>query len=82
MKPEDQIIPYSEVTALTGIGKTKLYEMRKAGQFPQPAQLGGRAAVWWLADIQQWLRARRAEVTFGPPQRGRTSTGAGGANCR
>jgi len=48
------------VMQMTGTRKTKLHELRKAKQFPMPAELPGRAVRWWLADVEQWLAARRA----------------------
>ncbi|CAB3806824.1 helix-turn-helix transcriptional regulator [Pararobbsia alpina] len=58
---ELRIVELRDVIAITKIGRAKIFTMRKAGEFPAPAKLGGRAAVWWLADIQHWLAARRAD---------------------
>jgi predicted DNA-binding transcriptional regulator AlpA len=56
-----EVVGLSDVMEMTGIGRTKLFEMCKAGQFPAQAKLGGRASQWWFTDVQAWLVARRAE---------------------
>jgi prophage regulatory protein len=41
----DRAITLTEVMARTGLGKTKIYAMVKAGEFPAPAKFG-RASRW------------------------------------
>ncbi|SEI81630.1 helix-turn-helix transcriptional regulator [Paraburkholderia diazotrophica] len=56
-----RVVGLESVIAMTGISRATIFRMRKAGQFPQPARLGSRALRFWLADIEAWLVARRAE---------------------
>lgn len=61
MANESEVVGLADVIRMTGIGRTKIFEMCKSGEFPPQAKLGGRASQWWLADLQVWLIARRAE---------------------
>lgn len=46
-----------KVQAETGLGKTKLYELIKAGQFPKPVALGVRSRAWRAQEVQSWVDA-------------------------
>jgi predicted DNA-binding transcriptional regulator AlpA len=56
-----EVIGLADVMQMTGIGRTKIFEMCKGGAFPAQAKLGGRSSQWWRADVLAWLDARRAE---------------------
>jgi predicted DNA-binding transcriptional regulator AlpA len=58
---ESEVVGLADVIRMTGIGRTKIFAMCKGRTFPAQAKLGGRASQWWLADVQAWLVARRAE---------------------
>lgn len=45
------------VQALTGLGKTSIYERIKTGEF-KPVRLGKRCTRFRAADIQAWLQAQ------------------------
>lgn len=57
--PQPQILRKDQVCQLTGLGKTSIYEMARAGQFPRPIELGARARGWLRAEIEQWIEERR-----------------------
>lgn len=46
------------VLSLTGIGKTKLYGLIQAGQFPPPVKIGSRISVWPESDVSDWIEAQ------------------------
>jgi prophage regulatory protein len=46
------------VEELTGLKKTKLYDLMNCGQFPRPIRLTGRAVGWFEDDIDAWLASR------------------------
>ncbi len=52
--PTPQLISPAELAAVLCIGRSKLYEMKSAGQLPRPIKLG-RSVRWRLSDIDQWL---------------------------
>jgi len=49
------------VKDISGLGKTTLYARIKAGEFPAPVKLGGRAVGWTEEEVLQWARDRVAE---------------------
>lgn len=75
------------VQAKTGLSRTSIYQLEKAGDFPQHFLLTPRCAVWDEAEIDAWLASRQqspAKAIAGPdhtlrtrfPGRGRKSEGA------
>lgn len=61
MTKDVELIGLKDLIAMTGISRSKIFVMTKAGTLPAEANLGGRASKWWRADIVAWLEARRAE---------------------
>lgn len=55
----EQRLKLSTVQVLTGLGKTKLYYLIKAGKFPQPERDGARCSRWRAGDVLDHLAARR-----------------------
>lgn len=49
-----------QVMAVTGLSKTKIYEMQTRGDFPMRVQLSPRRVAWVEAEVQAWLEARVA----------------------
>ena len=47
-----------EVQTMIGLGKTRLYQMVRAGEFPPPFQIGPRAVRWKESEVIAWLEAR------------------------
>ena len=45
------------VQALTGLGKTSIYERIKSGEF-KPVRLGRRCVRFRASDVQAWLQAQ------------------------
>ena len=56
--PNTVMMRLPEVLAVTGLSKSTVYSMAKAGQFPNPVKLGARAVAWPSHLVQQWLAAR------------------------
>lgn len=56
----DRLIPIYEVSALTGIPQTSIYELVRAasagnGAFPRPIKLGPRRSRWRESAVLAWL---------------------------
>ena len=54
----------AQVIAVTGLGKTKIYELQAEGTFPMRVKLTAHSVAWIEEDVQTWL-ARRVEAS--PP---------------
>ena len=65
------ILKLAAVEARTGKKKSSIYADIKAGRFPAPVSLGGRAKGWADVEINVWIeqqmRARSAQVPLAPP---------------
>ena len=46
-----------QVRAITGLGKTKIYELQAEGTFPMRVKLTAQSVAWVEADVQAWLAA-------------------------
>lgn len=47
-----------EVKAVTGLGKTSIYELIRDKDFPPPVRLSSRAVAWIRSEIRQWALDR------------------------
>lgn len=56
-----QIWRLKKVMEQTGLGRSSIYNFIKAGTFPKPVPLGGRAVGWLAAEINSWIEARILE---------------------
>lgn len=51
----DRLIRLSDVMDIIGLGKTRTYEMIKAGEFPAPCKPGGSASRWSENAVLAWV---------------------------
>jgi predicted DNA-binding transcriptional regulator AlpA len=58
-----RMLRIDQVLALTGLGKTKIYELQAQGDFPMRVQLTPNRVAWVEAEVQAWLAARVAANT-------------------
>ena len=54
------ILRINHVKARTGLARSTIYELIKAGDFPAQVSLGVRAVGWLESDIEAWI-ARQVE---------------------
>jgi prophage regulatory protein len=52
------MLPLAQVRAVTGLCKTKIYELQAEGTFPMRVKLTAQSVAWVEADVQTWLAAR------------------------
>jgi prophage regulatory protein len=50
-----------EVCSRIGLGRTSLYDLLQAGEFPRPVRLGKRCVRWQSNLVEAWILARIAE---------------------
>ncbi|ODT70964.1 MAG: DNA-binding protein [Pelagibacterium sp. SCN 63-23] len=43
----------------TGLSRSTIYDMMKAGSFPRPVNIGMRAVAWPESAIAAWLQSRQ-----------------------
>lgn len=47
-----------EVKAVTGLSKSSLYALIRAGNFPAPVRLGPRTVGWVRSEVNEWAAER------------------------
>ena len=51
----DRLLRLSQVMDMIGLGRTRIYEMIKAHEFPAPCKPGGTASRWSENEVLAWL---------------------------
>jgi prophage regulatory protein len=57
------ILRTSQVTALTGLSRTTLWRLERAGAFPTRVQLGANSVGWRAEEVKAWIEGRPRAVT-------------------
>ncbi|WP_374479507.1 helix-turn-helix transcriptional regulator [Zoogloea sp.] len=52
------ILRRKQVEARTGLARSTIYDHVRAGTFPAPISLGGKAVGWIESEIDAWLTAQ------------------------
>jgi prophage regulatory protein len=60
---DDFFLRTAQVIAQTGMSRTTLHRLVKAGDFPAPKRLGVRAVGWLSSDIARWRQDRPSART-------------------
>jgi predicted DNA-binding transcriptional regulator AlpA len=58
-----RMLRLSQVATITGLSKTKIYQLQIQGDFPMRVQLSPRRVSWVVAEVQAWLAARITSST-------------------
>lgn len=53
-----KLLKMSDVTELTGLGKSTIYKEIGAGRFPRPLRVAERSVVWLESDLTAWVNAK------------------------
>jgi prophage regulatory protein len=56
-----RILRLPEVCAVTGLGRSFIYQLQADGSFPKRVKLGVRAVGWLEDEVQRWLSDKGAE---------------------
>jgi prophage regulatory protein len=55
---DDSYLRFPEVKARTGLSRTTIHRLIKAGDFPAPKSLGVRAVGWKVSAVKDWCASR------------------------
>lgn len=55
-----RMVRIREVSYLTGLSRTTIYERMARKDFPRPVILGPKSVAWKCSDIYQWIDDRPA----------------------
>lgn len=53
-----RMLRLAQVKDVTGLGKTKIYELQEEGAFPMRVKITARSVAWIEDEVQAWLAAR------------------------
>ena len=53
-----RLLKLKQVMSITGLSRSYVYELAKAGTFPQPLKLSERSSAWLESEVQQWINER------------------------
>jgi prophage regulatory protein len=56
-----RIVRLAQVIDMTGLGKTKIYELQAQGRFPMSVRITAHSVGWVEQEVQAWLAGRLAE---------------------
>lgn len=56
-----RVLRLPQVCALTGLGRSIIYQMQAERRFPQRVRLTDRAVGWMEDEVLEWLASRAAE---------------------
>lgn len=54
----DRFLRIDEVTQLTGLARTTIYDKTRANTFPLPVDLGGNKKAWLESEVRNWMQER------------------------
>jgi prophage regulatory protein len=54
----DSYLRFAAVQSQTGLSRTTIHRLVKAGAFPAPKRLGVRAVGWLSSDLARWREGR------------------------
>ena len=52
------IIRLPEVVAISGLSRSRIYELEKKGRFPARRKLSDRASGWLESEVVDWVQSR------------------------
>ena len=58
MNDSDRLLRRPEVEVQTGLTRSTIYRLMRAGEFPEPLKLGPRAVRWRATEIESWIAER------------------------
>ena len=57
---ERQLITCKAVQDRVSLGRSTIYRLVAAGQFPQPVRIGGKAVRWLVREVDGWVTEQAA----------------------
>jgi len=56
----EQIIRPRNIPTITGLSRTTIWRLERAGDFPKRIKLSAGACGWRLSEVMAWLEKRQA----------------------
>lgn len=55
LQVKEALLKVRQTCEITGLSKSSIYALLKAGRFPAPVRLGSRCTRWRMTDINAWI---------------------------
>jgi len=55
---QDTFMRWPEVKETTGLSRTTVWRLERAGGFPKRRQLGGNCVAWLESEVRGWMETR------------------------
>ena len=65
----DRVMRLNEVKRITGLSRTTIWELERAGRFPKHVQLTAKAIGWLESQIDGWMETLAAPPPTEPARR-------------
>lgn len=59
-----RLLRLAQVMDVTGLGKSKIYELQSAGDFPMRVQITAHSVGWIEEEVQNWIAGRAAARAY------------------
>ena len=59
-----RLLRLAQVMDVTGLGKSKIYELQSAGDFPMRVQITAHSVGWIEEEVQTWIAGRAAARAY------------------
>lgn len=64
MTNDNPFIRIKQVQYQTGLGRSTIYKLMAAGDFPFPVKLTPKSSAWVFSDVENWKLSRMEDRKF------------------
>lgn len=62
---DESMLRLPDVERVIGLSRSKIYQLVRSGDFPQPTKLGPKYSGWFASEVQQWIQEKVATAPRG-----------------
>ena len=59
------LLPFAHTSHYVALGRSRIYQLIEAGQFPKPIKVGSKSVRWVRAELDAWITAQAARREVG-----------------
>ena len=65
---QNEFLRWARVRQLTGLSRSTVWRLEKAGQFPLRRQLSANSVGWSWVELQAWMQSRTVATAPAPQE--------------